>query len=246
MRYFFLAFLLMGVTIVGVAGFRGDKSSAPPLEFIDDMAHQGKVKPQSSNFFFADGQGSRQPVAGTVPMGASLPTKLAADGYRDPAGFSTGHGSDYYNTGKVENGMFWGDGFPAGVEITPASLRRGQQVYEIHCFICHGKSGNGKGTLAMRQDTPLAAYGIANIANFLDAPFTDKANAGYKTNGSIFNTITNGQGLMGRYGDKINVPDRWALIAYVRALGMSRAASLADPDVAKAWEAAKKDGKVTE
>lgn len=236
MRYFFLAFILLSVTVVGVAGFRGDHFTHSPLEIIDDMAHQGKVKPQSSNYFFADGQGARQPVSGTVPMGASLPTKLASEGYRDPMGFSTGHGSDYYNTGKMENGMFWGDGFPDGVEITPAFIRRGQQVYNIQCFICHGKSGNGKGTLAIRADTPNAAYGIANIANFLDAPFTDKANAGYKANGSIFNTITNGQGLMGRYGDKINVPDRWAVIAYVRTLGLSRSAPLADPAVAKAWE----------
>jgi mono/diheme cytochrome c family protein len=246
MRYFFLAFILLSVTIVGVAGFRGDKSASPPIEIIDDMAHQGKVKAQSSNYFFADGQGARQPVAGTVPMGATLPDRLASSGYRDPMGFSAGHGSDYYATGKVENGTFWGDGFPEGVEITPASLRRGQQIYNIHCFVCHGKSGNGKGAIALRTDTPNAAYGIANIANFLDAPFTDKANPAYKPNGSIFNTITHGQGLMGRYGDKINVPDRWAVIAYVRALGLSRSASLADPEIAKAWDAAKKAGHVKE
>jgi mono/diheme cytochrome c family protein len=246
MRYFFLAFILLSVTVVGVAGFRGDKFSHTPMEIIDDMAHQGKVKPQSSNYFFADGQGARQPVTGTVPMGATVPNKLASEGYRDPMGFSAGHGSDYYNTGKVENGTFWGDGFPDGVEVTPAVIRRGEQVYNIQCFICHGKSGNGKGTLALRVDTPEAAYGIANIANFQDAPFTDKANASYKPNGSIFNTITNGQGLMGRYGDKINVPDRWALIAYVRTLGLSRSAPLADPEVSKAWEAAKKAGKAKE
>jgi mono/diheme cytochrome c family protein len=246
MRYFFLAFILLSVTIVGVAGFRGDKFSHTPIEIIDDMAHQGKVKAQASNFFFADGPGARQPVSGTVPMGATVPDKLATEGYRDPAGFSTGHGSDYYATGKVENGTFWGDGFPDGVDITPAFIRRGNQVYDIHCAVCHGKSGNGKGALALRTDTPNANYGIANIANFLDAPFTDKTNATYRSNGSIFNTITHGQGLMGRYGDKINVPDRWAVIAYVRTLGLSRSAPLADPEVAKAWEAAVKSGRAQE
>ena len=245
MRHFFLAFLLICVTVVGVAGFRGDKFTKPPIEIFDDMAHQAKVRPQSSNYFFADGQGARQPVIGATPMGATLPDKLAADGYRDPYGFSSG-GSDYYSSGKMEDGTFWGDGFPDGMEINEISIRRGQQVYNIHCAICHGKAGNGKGALAMRQDTPKAAYGIANIADFTSAPFTDKANATYKPNGSIFNTITNGQGLMGRYGDKINVPDRWAVIAYVRTFGLSRSAPLSDPAVAKAWDAAKQAGKAKE
>lgn len=245
MRYFFLAFLLLSVTVVGIAGFRGEHFSHTPLEIIDDMAHQAKVKAQGSNYFFADGQGARQPVVGTAPMGAEVPGKLAAEGYNDPHGFSSGS-SDYYNTGKVENGTFWGDGFPENVKIDEPFLRRGQQVYNIQCAICHGKSGNGKGVLALRQDTPNAAYGIANIANFQDAPFVDKANAGYKPNGSIFNTITNGQGLMGRYGDKINVPDRWAVIAYVRTFGLSRSAPLSDPSVAKAWNEAKQSGKAKE
>ena len=245
MRYFFLAFLLLSVTIVGIAGFRGEKFTHTPIEIIDDMNHQPKVKPQSSNNFFADGNGARLPVVGAVPMGATLPDKLAADGYHDPNGFSAGS-SDYYNTGKVENGTYWGDGFPDGVTINEAFIRRGQQVYDIHCYICHGKSGNGKGVLAIRQDTPKAAYGIANIANFLDGVFTDKANPAYKPAGSIFNTITHGQGLMGRYGDKINVPDRWAVIAYLRTLALSRNAPLSDPNVAKAWEAAKTAGKAKE
>lgn len=245
MRYFFLAFLLLSVTIVGIAGFRGEKFAHTPIELIDDMDHQAKVKPQSSNYFFADGHGARLPVIGTVPMGATVPDKLAAAGYRDPYGFSAGS-SDYYNTGKVENGTYWGDGFPEGLEINEAFIRRGEQVYQIHCAVCHGKSGNGKGVLAMRQDTPNAAYGIANIANFLDAPFTDKTNGAYRPAGSIFNTITHGQGLMGRYGDKINVPDRWATIAYLRTLAISRSAPLSDPNVAKAWEAAKQSGKAKE
>jgi prepilin-type processing-associated H-X9-DG protein len=246
MRYFFLAYLLLAVTIVGIAGFRGDKFTHTPLEFIDDMDHQAKVKAQSSNYFFADGHGARLPVVGTVAMGASIPNKLAAEGYRDPDGFSAGHGSDYYNTGKMENGTFWGDGFPDGLTINEAFLRRGQQVYNIHCAVCHGKSGNGKGVLALRQDTPNAAYGIANIANFLDPVFTDKTNAAYKPAGSIFNTITYGQGLMGRYGDKINVPDRWATIAYIRSMALSRNAPLSDASVSKAVEAAKAAGHIKE
>jgi mono/diheme cytochrome c family protein len=237
MRYFFLAFLLAAVTVVGIAGFRGDKFSHTPIEIFPDMDHQAKVKAQSGNYFFADGQGSRQPVAGTVPMGMEVAPKTAASGYVAPDGYSVGHGSSYYMTGKMEKGMVWGDGFPDEVKVDEVFLRRGQISYDINCAVCHGKSGNGKGVLSIRQDTPAANYGIANIANFLDAPFTDKANAAYKPNGSVFDTITNGKGLMGRYGNNISVPDRWAIIAYIRAMGLAQNAPVSNPAVKQAWDA---------
>lgn len=221
MRYFFLALLLTAVMIVGMAGFRGDKFSRPPIEIFPDMDHQAKVKPQGSNYFFADGQGSRQPVAGTVPMGLSVAPKTAASGYVDPEGYSVGHGSSYYNTGKVENGTYWGDGFPEEVKVDEAFIRQGKMSYDVNCAVCHGKSGNGKGALALRTDTPNAAYGIPSIANFHDAIYTDATNPGYKPNGVIFDMITHGRGLMGRYGNNINVHDRWAVVAYVRTLGLS-------------------------
>ena len=249
MRYFFLTVLLLAVMVVGIAGFRGEKFHHTPLELIPDMDQQPKVKPQGSNFFFADGQGARKPIAGTVPMGLSMPTGLASQGYTDPNGFS--HGSDYYNTGKMENGTRYGDGFPEQVKVDEALLRLGQERYNIHCFICHGKSGNGKGMLSLMQipDDPMnpekvkASWGIANIANFHDARFSDTAAVNYASNGSIFSTITNGFGLMGRYGDKINVHERWAIVAYVRTLILSRKAPLSDPKVKELWESALASGK---
>ncbi len=234
MRYFFLAYLLAAVTIVGIAGFRGDKFSRPPIEIFPDMDHQAKVKPQGSNYFFADGVGTRLPVAGTVPMGLSVPDKTAAEGYIDTEGFSLGHGSSYYMTGKMEKGQVWGDGFPDEVKVDEAFIRQGKSVYNVHCAVCHGKTGDGKGVLAIRSETPNAAYGIANVANFHDAAFTDTANVAYKPNGSIFDTITNGKGLMGRYGNNITVSDRWAVIAYVRTLALSRKIPAAEPSIAAA------------
>ncbi len=138
----------------------------------------------------------------------------------------------------MENGTFWGDGFPKQIELSEAFLRLGKKQYDIHCFICHGKSGDGKGVLAIRTDTPKAAYGIANIANFLDAAYSNPENVAYRPAGSIFDTITNGKGLMGRYGDKLNVQERWAIIAYIRSLALSKAAPLSDPAVKQAWDAA--------
>jgi mono/diheme cytochrome c family protein len=231
MRYFFLALLLAACTVVGIAGFRGEKFSHTPIELFPDMDHQAKVKPQGSNYFFADGNGSRLPVAGSVPMGLSVADKTAASGYVDPEGYSVGHGSSFYNTGTLDDGKAYGDGFPDEVKVDEAFIRQGKITYDVNCAVCHGKSGNGKGVLSIRTDTPKAAYGIANIANFYDAAFTDPTNAAYKPNGRIFHVITHGQGLMGRYGNNINVKDRWAVIAYLRTLSLSQKVPATEPSI---------------
>lgn len=223
MRYFFLAFLLATVLVIGIGGFRGDKFTQPPLQVFPDMDEQAKVRPQSTNDFFSDGTGARKPVAGTVPMGLSIPDKMAAGGGYASYGFS--HGGDFYNTGKI--GDYWGDGFPEEVEITPAFLRLGRERYDVNCAICHGVSGNGAGVMGK--------YGIANIANFHTPGFMDVSAPDYRSTGSIFDTITRGKGLMGSYGHNIPVKERWAIIAWIRTLQLSRNAPLTDEAVQAAW-----------
>lgn len=230
MRYFFLAYLLSVVLVVGFAGFRGDKFTHTPLEIFDDMDQQAKVKAQQTNHFFADGVGSRKPVAGTVPMGLTLAGKSAADGGVQSYGFS--HGSDYYYTGVI--GEFYGDGFPEQFTVDAGILRLGRERYDIHCSRCHGESGNGAGVMAQ--------YGIANIANFHAPFFTNPADPTYRPNGSIFETITKGKGLMGSYGANIPVHERWAIVAWIRTLALSRTAPVSDAAVKAVWDAVKPAG----
>lgn len=225
MRYFFFAYLLAIVLVIGFAGFRGDKFTHTPIEIFNDMDKQAKVKPQSSNAFFADGVGARRPVVGTVPMGLMVATKSAAEGGFSSYGFT--HGSDFYNTGRL--GDFWGEGYPEQLKVDEAFIRLGEERYNINCAICHGRAGDGKGVTAQ--------YGIANIANFHTPGFLDNKAPDYRANGSIFNTITYGKGLMGPYGASIPVNERWAIVAWVRTLGLSRLAPLADPLVKDAWTA---------
>ena len=66
LRYFFIAFLLVMVAVVSLAGFRGGKSALPPIEIFPDMDHQPKYQPQHPSGFFADGRSARKPVDGTV------------------------------------------------------------------------------------------------------------------------------------------------------------------------------------
>ena len=101
-------------------------------------------------------------------------------------------------------------GFRQQVKVDEAFVRRGKEKYDIHCAICHGANGEGKGVTS--------DFGVANIANFNLPQFAEPSNGQYRTNGSMFNTITNGQGLMGAYGANIAIKDRWAIVAYVRAM----------------------------
>lgn len=216
MKYFFLSYIFVGAIIVSAFGLRGSKSELPPLEVFPDMDHQAKVKYQAASEFFADGRGARLRVKNTVPMGFELPIKAAVDGAK-PARFAFSNGVGYYDTGKI--GDFYGDGLPS--EITGDAtvfndlfMKRGEQRYNIHCAICHGSSGNGKGVTSK--------YGILTAFNFQQAGNADPANAAaYRADGAIFDVITNGKGLMGGYGGNITVRDRWAIVAYIRSLQLA-------------------------
>jgi mono/diheme cytochrome c family protein len=210
MKYFFLSYFIIALLIVSAAGFRGDKSLNTPIEIFQDMDHQAKVKYQVANDFFADGSGSRKPVANTAPIGYDFPSKSAADG--PPPAFGFSNGVDYFSTGKI--GDFYGDGFPKELDVDQKLLERGQQRYNIYCGVCHGASGNGKGVTSR--------FGIMGAYNFQQEGATDAGNAvAYRSTGSIFDTITNGKGLMGPYGGSIPVRDRWAIVAYIRTLQLA-------------------------
>ena len=210
MKYFLLAFLLAVVTVVIVAGPRGRHSTNRPFEFFPDMVRQDKVKPQQPSSFFADGLGPRKPVDGTVPIGYEVPRETVAShlapaaspGALMPAStipaFTAGPG--YYDTGKM--GDQWGTGLP--IEVTPTVMARGQQRFTINCAVCHGATGSGNGVTSK--------YGLAGIANYHDDKYVKMAD------GEIFNTITNGHNTMMGYGSNVAVADRWAIIAYIRAL----------------------------
>ena len=212
LRYFFIALLLVMVAVISLAGFRGGKSALPPIEIFRDMDHQPKYQPQSPSGFFADGNSARKPVAGTVPLGYALHGSYlqagAKNGALEPAGFA--NQPDYYDTGKF--GDNYGDGFP--LEVSAKLIARGQERFNINCAVCHGQAGLGNGVAGQ--------YGVAAIANLQD----DRIRA--MPDGQLFSTITNGKNTMGAYGPQIAIEDRWAIVAYLRALQKSQGVKLAE------------------
>ncbi len=116
------------------------------------------------------------------------------------------------NTGHITGTTNWVELIP--VTVTAELMTRGHERYNINCAPCHGKQGDGKGVTTK--------YGMVAVANFHDARLVTM------TDGEIFNTITHGKNLMGPYGANIDINDRWAIIAYLRALQRSRLATIDD------------------
>jgi mono/diheme cytochrome c family protein len=208
LKYFFLSYVFVAAIVIAAFGTRGSKSELPPIEIFPDMDHQAKVKYQVKNDFFADGHGARMPVKNTVPIGFEVPVKPASSPEYKPASFAFTNGLDYYNTGKM--GDYYGDGLPAELTVDKSLLQRGERQFNIYCAVCHGESGNGKGVTSK--------YGILTAFNFHQVGAMEAASPAYRPDGAIFDVITNGKGLMGSYGGNLTVSDRWAIVAYIRAL----------------------------
>jgi mono/diheme cytochrome c family protein len=198
MRYFLFAFALAVAAVVSILGFRGGSFTKPPLEIFPDMDDQSKYKPQGTSTFFADGRTDRLPVSGTVARG------LLKD-------------DEFLHFGK--KGEEWAKGFP--MPVTEDLVNRGKERYGIYCAVCHGGVGDGNGVTKLRGLAAVPPYNLI-IPSFHDDRLRDMPE------GEIFNTITNGKGLMGYYRDKLSVEDRWAVIAYVRVLQRSQNASVDD------------------
>ena len=100
------------------------------------------------------------------------------------------------------------------VSINDALLERGQERYRIFCSPCHGIQGDGNGMIVMRGMKRPPTYHQDRLRQ---AP-----------NGYIYDVITNGFGQMYNYAAQVAPRDRWAIVAYVRALQLSRNARVAD------------------
>jgi cytochrome c1 len=231
LRGFFVIFILCAIAMVAVLGFRGQKSTQPPSEVFPDMVRQPKVRAQAPLNFFADGRGPRLPVAGTVPIGYEMPNRNASATHAAEAKPNTeaspegvtieapeeahtriafSAGTDYYNTGKM--GDQWGTGIP--FPLTRELMERGQQRFNITCAMCHGASAAGNGITKQ--------YGLTTVVSLQDDRIRKMSD------GEIFNTITNGKNTMMPYGPNVVVADRWAIIAYLRALQRSQHAAIGD------------------
>lgn len=113
-------------------------------------------------------------------------------------------------TGKVNGADVTEFPFP----ITRADMIRGQERYNIFCSPCHSRLGDGQGMIVKRGFRTPASYHTDKLRQ---APV-----------GHFFDVVTNGFGAMPAYASRVPVDDRWRIIAYVRALQLSHAATVND------------------
>jgi mono/diheme cytochrome c family protein len=202
-----------------------------------DMQDQPKYKTfrAGDKKFFADGASVRAPVEGTV-------ARQFGD-YRDR--------EDYFYTGKAAGQAAGGGGQAAtaassmaatganalgntgasvpGTQtaatggpdnfpftIDEAALERGRQRFNIYCIVCHGATGEGDGMVVRRGYRKPPSY------------YDDKLQEGTASAAHFFDVITNGWGAMPDYAAQIAPEDRWKIIAYIRALQLSRRMKMGD------------------
>lgn len=114
--------------------------------------------------------------------------------------------------GKMGDGF--APGLPASYKVDQAFLTRGQQRFNIYCSPCHGKTGYGDGMVVQRGFKAPPSYHIDRLRS--------------QPSGYYYDVITNGYGTMVSYASRIPVDDRWAIVAYVRALQLSQNATIDD------------------
>lgn len=167
-----------------------------------DMQDQPRIIVYKSSDWFPDGRASREAPDGTVARGFLRENKALY-------------------TGKLENATGTAQTNAAGQQITfPDSvtefpmavtqevLDRGQERFKVYCSVCHGNFGNGDGMIVRRGFPKPPSYNDDRLRN---APV-----------GHFFDVATNGWGKMQGYAAQVSVSDRWAIVAYIRALQLSQ------------------------
>jgi len=134
-------------------------------------------------------------------------------------------GTVVHSSGAVAGSSSGRDGAPGSSEEPPVSaelLRRGREQFEVFCTPCHSEAGDGDGMVVRRGFPAPPSFHIARLRDAPDSHFYD--------------VITNGYGVMYPYADRIAPQERWAIVAYIRALQLSQhapAAILSQADLAK-------------
>ena len=119
------------------------------------------------------------------------------------------------NTGKIAGTTNWVQTIPA--PVTAQFMGRGRERYNINCSPCHGEAGDGKGITTK--------FGMTVIADLHDVA---ARKVPQQPDGEVFNTLSYGKGLMQGYAANVSISDRWAIVAYVRALQRGRLSTLDD------------------
>jgi hypothetical protein len=172
------------------------------------MDRQPKLRPQTPNHFFANARSSQLPVAGTIARGQPYQNLVNSDPNQPVFAFDDAP----VNTGRITGTTNFVETNP--FLITTSFIERGRQRFTISCSPCHGPLGDA--------NSVTKKLGMAVVANLHDPRIVRMGD------GELFFVISNGRNNMMPYAANVTVEDRWAIVAYLRALQLSRLASIDD------------------
>ncbi len=251
-RPFFMAWgvvvALSIIPVLVVMKMRVTNSGSPRFHVFFDMDFSPAKDAQQHSTLFADGRAMRPDVPGTVARGelgkdldfltgidvealakvdASRADQLvrahASPLIQDEQESSDDAGADSAAAPDGEPSVMdttpWLKENPLEVDIE--MVQRGQTYFGIYCAVCHGMNGGGNGLVNRRAQKILADTWIPPSVLYADNLYADKY-----PDGKLFSTISNGIRKMPGYAGQIKATDRWAIVAYVRALQQSQNASI--------------------
>jgi hypothetical protein len=201
--------LLAPLVLGGLAGCREQTSDDSPILLERNMYDQERYNPESFSGFFPDHQTMRMPMPGTV----------ARDRYEDDPEVATGLLPD--RSGYV---MTIPQGFVQRAGGMEKLTSRGQESFAIFCAPCHGLTGDGKGMVVCKRDKGTGP--CTDTRGFPPLPSYEDPRLRAMPDGQLFATITHGARTMPAYGPQIPIQDRWAIVAFVRALQVSQMAAV--------------------
>ena len=173
-----------------------------------DMQDQPRYKAYKKSDFFSDKRASRDPVEGTVARGQLHDNKAFYTGKIDNPNPNAPVTTTTDATGNTLVSSFPNDIDEFPVPVTKELIDRGQDRFNIYCIVCHGPLGNGDGMIVRRGFPKPPTYHDDRLRN---APV-----------GHFFDVMTNGWGKMNPYAYQVQPADRWAIVAYIRALQVSQ------------------------
>ncbi|MGC6437513.1 MAG: c-type cytochrome [Flavobacteriaceae bacterium] len=153
-------------------------NSRPNYQFFPNMYEPVGYEAYGEYDVFPNSQEALLPVEGTIARGYSL--------------------YDYQNTNEGYDAALTNLKSP----LTSTDTKRGKELYDIYCGICHGTKGAGQGKLVKREK-------ILGVPSYADRPITQ---------GSIYHVIYYGKNSMGSYANLLNEEERWQVTAYVEQL----------------------------
>jgi mono/diheme cytochrome c family protein len=173
---------------------------SPGVEYMPDMYRSPSIEPYVDNaeYGYPDSLSARKPVEGTIPRGSYRPYPYANN--------DTGY-------------TLAGEQLLNPIALNETVLEEGKELYGYFCQHCHGKKGDGQGTITHAVYSAVPSYADAT-ANRRGGRSMKQLKAGH-----IYHTIMHGLNAMGSHASQINTEERWKIVHYVQSLQGNEAVS---------------------